>query len=347
MRGRWISATSREPRSPRQNATTPETNAPASKITADTIGRLAYIRYLYIVGVQQSRQPEPLSSASILTFHDSVELFLHLATEVWDAKPKADQEFIGYWDILQPHIPGGHLSQKESMRRLNKARVGLKHSGIWPNKGVTDGLRGSVAAFYDENTPLLFPGMKFAELSMVDLVRYPETRQSLKEAQTLLAKGELLESLGKMGVGFVQLLDEYEETKRTHHGRSPFLFGERFYSSEGISFGEFGEIRDGFVGKVRDSIEALQEAMKILSLGIDYRRYAKFRVYTPAVLRIPGGKPVIQWVNPVEASEEVCKSCLDFVIESAIQLQTSEYEAPDDETQTKIRFDETSNTEEN
>lgn len=39
------------------------------------VKRLALIRYLYTVGVEQSYRPEPLCSASILTFHDSIELF--------------------------------------------------------------------------------------------------------------------------------------------------------------------------------------------------------------------------------------------------------------------------------
>lgn len=43
--------------------------------------RLALIRYLYNNGVQQSREPEPLGLVSILTFHDSIELFLQLAAE--------------------------------------------------------------------------------------------------------------------------------------------------------------------------------------------------------------------------------------------------------------------------
>jgi hypothetical protein len=46
-----------------------------------TARRLAFVRYLYGVAVQQSRYPEPLYGTSILTFHDSIELFLQLASE--------------------------------------------------------------------------------------------------------------------------------------------------------------------------------------------------------------------------------------------------------------------------
>jgi hypothetical protein len=36
---------------------------------------------LYQQGIEQARRPEPLSLASLLTFHDSVELFLVLAAD--------------------------------------------------------------------------------------------------------------------------------------------------------------------------------------------------------------------------------------------------------------------------
>ena len=273
-----------------------------------------------MIGVQQSRQAEPMSSASILTFHDSVELWLQLASEVWDVKPKADQDFMGYWEILQPKLSGGHLSQKESMRRLNKARVGLKHSGIWPNRGVMDDLRTSVTAFFENNTPMAFGGRKFGEISLVDLVQYPVTRETLKLAEDFLGKSKFKESLEKLGIAFAQLVDEYEATKKGHFGRSPFFFGPRFFRSDGLA-------RDRSFDQFRESIEALQDAMKILSLGIDYRRYARFRLYTPIV----HWKYDPEWLpGQAVATAEACGFCLDFVIESAIQLQGAEYETTEE-----------------
>jgi len=288
------------------------------KVDPTTLSRLAFIRYLYTVGLQQSRQPEPLNSSAILTLHDSVELFLQLASEFLNAHPKANQDFNGYWDILRPHVPnGGQLTQKESMGRLNEARAGLKHRGIWPNKGVIDGLTVSVTAFFDENTTTVF-GVKFDELSMVDLVRYPKTRKNLKEAEALVSKNELHQAIEKIAIGFVHLIDEYEETKRSRHGRSPFFFGESVHFPHDLA-------ADRSFDNMRASIEALQDAMKILSLGIDYKRYTMFRLYTPAVLPVIGN-PTVQWINTPGPELQTCKSCLDFVVESAIQLQSGDYE---------------------
>jgi hypothetical protein len=48
-------------------------------LDALTMNRLAFVRMEYQQGVEQARRPEPLSFASLLLFHDCVELFLVLA----------------------------------------------------------------------------------------------------------------------------------------------------------------------------------------------------------------------------------------------------------------------------
>lgn len=48
--------------------------------------RLSFIKYLFSIGITQSYQPEPLCGVAILSFHDSIELFLCLASEKLDKK---------------------------------------------------------------------------------------------------------------------------------------------------------------------------------------------------------------------------------------------------------------------
>lgn len=82
------------------------------------IKRLAFIKYLYRVAVEQSQKSEPLCAASVLFFHDAVELFLQLASEHLDIG-KEGLKFMEYWDLISKKL-GIELSQKESMRRLNR-----------------------------------------------------------------------------------------------------------------------------------------------------------------------------------------------------------------------------------
>ena len=99
----------------------------------NVIKRLALIKYFYKEAIEQSQRPEPLCSASILTFHDAIEFFLQLASEILDIG-KNQLSFLEYWGILASKLPEGIPTQKESMRRLNRARVALKHHGTSPSK---------------------------------------------------------------------------------------------------------------------------------------------------------------------------------------------------------------------
>ena len=45
------------------------------------IKRLALIKHLYRIGAEQSRQLETIASFSILSLHDSIEMFLKLLAE--------------------------------------------------------------------------------------------------------------------------------------------------------------------------------------------------------------------------------------------------------------------------
>ena len=102
-------------------------------LTENTLQRLAFIRYLYSVAVDQSRQPEPLRVASVLTFHDSIELFLDLACDQFGISSKKTREFKDYWNALEEHLKEQSLFQKRSMERLNMARVSFKHHGNMPS----------------------------------------------------------------------------------------------------------------------------------------------------------------------------------------------------------------------
>jgi hypothetical protein len=294
-------------------------------LTESTMQRLAFIRYLYTIAIEQSKQPEPLGAASILTFHDSIELFLQLASEHLNVGTKRPG-FMDYWDLLEPILPTGGLAQKESMRRLNKSRVALKHHGTLPSKLDIEAFRASTTNFFEENTPLVF-GIEFSSISMVNLVKCAEARSSLEEASKSIEEGMAEDALDKIAIAFAQLIDDYENRKRTRFGRSPFFFGESLTFESSFIMG----IRDhkfaGFVDKVRDSLEAMQSAMKILSLGLDYRRYVKFRLLTPHLIKVPYGDYHISRGRQDEPrSIEECHFCYDFVIESAIHLQDFDFE---------------------
>lgn len=300
-------------------------------LNESVVRRLAFIKYLYKVAVEQSQRPEPLCSASILTFHDAIELFLQLASEHLDVgKDKGEPKFLEYWDLLASKLPLGFPTQKESMKRFNKARVDLKHHGILPSKLDIEAFRAGATNFFEENTPLIFE-IKFSEVSLIELVQCEEAKNNLKEAAQLLEQNKIEESLDKVALAFAQLIDDYESRKMGRFGRSPFFFGESFTFLSSFHMGvdrtQAVKLAE-FIDKVKESIKVLQDAVKILSLGIDYRKYVKFRLFTPRLLRMANGNyhiARIQYGSKGTPTAEDVQFCIDFVIESSITLQEFDF----------------------
>jgi len=289
-----------------------------------TTRRLAFIRYIYTVGIAQSRQPEPMSAVCVLSFHDSIELFLQLSSEVLNVGSN-QPGFLGYWDILSKKT-STPVSQKESMRRLNKSRVALKHHGTLPSRLDIEAFRASVSSFFAENTPLIF-GVDLDSVSLVDLIVADGARNALRDAQTELDSGNLLECLDQCAVSFAKLVDDYEDRKSSQYGQSPFFFGRDMHSLDSFSMGIRGDI-GRFVDQVKESIDAMQSAIRILSLGLDYRQFIKFDLYTPTVYHTLSGTGMMRHRGSSEVTQEECRFCIDFVIDSALQLQDNDYTLP-------------------
>ena len=297
------------------------------------VKRLAFIKYLYKLAVDQSRKPEPLCSASILTFHDAIELFLQLASEHLDVG-KQQPSFIEYWDLISQKLPDQELTQKESMRRLNKARVALKHHGTLPSKLDIEAFRASATNFFEENTRIVFD-IDFSDITLIELIQCEDVKDSLKDAEKCLKENKIEESLDKVALAFAQLIDDYESRKTGRYGRSPFFFGESMTFLNSLYMGidkatgsVFERRLAEFIDKVKKSIERLQEAVKFLSLGIDYRRYVKFRLLTPYIFRALDGTYHIhrvQWGSKGKPTTEDVQFCIDFVIESAVTLQEFDF----------------------
>ncbi len=290
------------------------------------ITRLSFIKYLYRVGIDQSHLPEPMSSTSILTFHNAIELFLHLSAEVLDCK-KTPKHFLEYWEVINKKLSGTEITQKVSMERLNKARVSLKHYGILPTKTDIEAFRASVTNFFEENTQIAF-GISFTEISLIELVQNDKVRSLLKEAEDFLGKNEIFDSLDKISLGFELLIRDYENRKIGHGWLSPFLIGDDLTYLSGTFIHLDDELKE-FVDKVRKSIGQLQNAVKMIGLGFDYRKIVRFRLFTPEVIRsISGG---IHFARRYRDSDELptkdnVEFCINFVIESALKLQEFDFD---------------------
>lgn len=290
------------------------------------IKRLAFIKYLYQTAVSQSHAPAPLNCSSLLTMHDAVELFLQVSSEHLNSGG-TQPGFMDYWDLLNKKLSPRELEQKESMRRLNKARVALKHHGTFPSNLDIEAFRASVTNFFQDNTPIIF-SINLSEVSLIEFVNPESSRQKLMDAQSDIQNNNTLAALDKIALAFAEMIADYENRKRVRYNGSPFYFGRDLTFLGRFHMGlNSGDKLGDFVDRVKESIEAMQDAIKILALGLDYRKYSKYKQLTPDLSRVLSGDWIIhrRFGYDQKPSQEDTMFCIDFVIESALALAEFDY----------------------
>jgi hypothetical protein len=307
-------------------------------LDAPTMTRLALIRLLYQQGVEQAAQPEPLSLFSLLAFHDSVELFLVLAADHLGAQmPKGDPGFMDYWHILRPTeaFPAGvSLTGKGRMDRLNRNRNALKHAGALPSRSAVDDALSSAASFFEENTAAAF-GVAFDAIDMADVVPQEGIRKLVKAAAAEEGAGRRQEAMARLAVAFAKLLYPYTRSPSSRHG-----FGSRMPRTTSVNgvgdalqslahemrSRQAGNIRivaqrvDRNISQLNVTVSAMQDGMRVLSLGIDYARYTLFEQLTPRIARDDEEKPVLTVAADYAPTREEYDFCVQFLIGVALRV---------------------------
>lgn len=281
-----------------------------------TVQRLAFVRFLYEQGLAQADQPEPLSATAILSFHDAVELFLRLAAEHLGINLPTNVNFADYWDKLKPGLPAQtELPSKNAMDRMNRARVALKHHGTIPSSTAVEQARGDVTTFFTDAAALVF-SVDFARIDLIDMVARGETAQLLRDAQTHADVGDYVAAMAGLVIAFDDLVDHYAE-RHGYGSDHPFGFGPtlRDYRSRGPQSGELKHLQ-----QVTQAAIAMQRALRLLALGIDYRRYAQFEILAPRVNGyLDGSTRYIVTKAQEQLTDQDYQTCRRFVIESSLQ----------------------------
>jgi len=83
-----------------------------------------------------------------------------------------------------------------------------------------------------------------------------------------------------------------------------------------------------FVDTVRESLESIQNAIRILAMGIEYPKYSRFALISPHMYRSSNGEYEIVrlQMDEMKITPDDAQFCIDFVIESALRLQEFDYE---------------------
>jgi len=289
------------------------------------IRRLSIIKLLYKEGVEQSLQSEATSFFSILSFHDSIDMFLNLAIQKLEIQRQKNEKiyFADYWDKI-PNLP-----LKEQMLKLNEMRNSIKHKGIVPGRIEIETTKLHTTEFFEQNTPSIFE-INFNEISLFDLLKFDGTKKYLKKAQQEMDNGNMKESAGEVAMAFVELMHEYKETKVGRNIRSGFDFIEK------VSFSSYNfmnqpnkpgdrKIEDA-IKHINKNFENIGNALTVIALGVDYKKYIKFKALTPHVQRSSGGQQITYAMKERNWSQENCQFLIDFVVDSGLKLQEFDFD---------------------
>lgn len=279
------------------------------ELTDHILRRLSLIKKLYQTAVESSDGDSISHAISILPLQDAVELFLGLIAEIHDVDARRF-DFMSYWPELKKK--GVEISGQISMKRLNAARVNLKHLGIIPDKDDLKEFFATTTTFFIENTENIF-NVEFLNISMVYLIQNKDLIAILSDAECALRGGQLKESVEFSAAAFAKAKEKMPETKMVRNS----LFSRMSLTRISPDLAEL----DREVLNVRKNINTIISKMELMSLGVDISEYDHFKSLTPRVSVAIAGNYVINWhINPQLNTTKV-RYCLDFVIKFILLLE--------------------------
>ena len=274
--------------------------------------RLAVIRHLFEKGKSLSLEGEPINGLCLLPFHDSVEMFMKLCADENGIKINRDTKFADYFELLPT------LQDKTQMMSLNVRRVSLKHHGQMPSSLDVEMTRVNVIDFFAHNTPCFF-GCNLEDVSLEVLIPFPKVREYLQTYHDFIDKGNYSDAQGQCQIAFrVLMIDYHNKYDRTFDFKAGPTSELEYLRSPNLE-----KNTDDYLETLKEAVYGLNEAISVMSLGINYYRYREFIALGPQIYRSFNYEESFQYFigNSSMYNEETAKACYDFVVETALQLQ--------------------------
>lgn len=293
------------------------------------IRRLALIKYLFQKGVEMSKQAETTSGFSILSFHDSIEMFLILAAEDRDIKKYKTFSFMQFWDSIP------ELTMRNQIEALKDRRVAIKHRCQFPSKQDVEISRINTIDFFIENTSKIF-NLKFSDISLADLISSQEVRELIISAEKKLADNDIYGSLCDSRYAFTKLFVQYESSKnRFEHWDSLLDIGKEIGDDYKRLVGTDNKNGARWFEQVSLTTNQLRDILKYTALGLDFRKYVYFDTVAPKVFfyysKEESGieahfeeQEYYEYEKNLRA--ENADFCIGFVIDCSLKLQEFDFD---------------------
>lgn len=298
------------------------------------IDRLSMIKYIFTNSTTELNKPTPLSYSSLLLMHDAVELLMHLIVERYDLgnhNSNKNLTFDKYWNVINDSDLVPELGSKTSLLRMNNARVAFKHHGTMPSKIDLISFHSMVNSFMNKTIKDFFD-MNLSEISLIQLVHNDEVKTHLLKADRHIKNNEYKKSLTDSKIAFHYMIKNYESNKLTNRYNSIFSIFDSFdfrtsfnRGFNRISFGDknYNDYREleNFIDSTTRTFTKMENIIKIIGYGIDYRMYSWFNAITPRLATSINGTIHIDETFDIEKlTEEHADFGINFCIESYLKL---------------------------
>jgi len=293
------------------------------------MSRLAFARMFFQHGIDQSREPEPLNVGSVLTLHDTVELFLQVVADHQGVNLPRFVQFTEYWKLLSPakDPKGVALTGDRPMSRLNDLRTAFKHHGTLPSATAVARACDDVRAFLDANTLTVF-GMPFDAIDMTEVIPQAGVRDKVRAA-TAAASADLPEAMGLLAEAYDVLFGIPGPGPRPIFGETIFPIAEHYIAAalqpppgdrtRRPPGADYRRLASAIADEMKATRE-MQRAMRVMAFGIDYRQFARFEQLTPTIGYGLDGhieRQTPRGYAPTSADFEFCRQ---FVITAALRV---------------------------
>jgi len=275
--------------------------------------RLAFAKHLYLLAESSYKLPPPNKFVSLLNLHDAVELFLCTACDYLAANTKSKIQFEEYFDSINKKLEPKQLELRLAMQRMNKARVALKHHMTFPSNDDLNEFIVNTKEFLTTNTKLVFE-RSLEEVSLMEFVSPEIVRLHLNNAIEHNTKGLTKEALAEIAKAWKELLFFHTTLMQTHGFMQKRSFRFRYGSNVDSEIEKFSNY-------TVESISDLSDSLKLIALGIDYRKYLRLVHGLPIANQSEGGQWYITFIgNLSNFSKEDIQWKINFLSETAIAL---------------------------
>ena len=219
------------------------------------------------------------------------------------------------------------LTGERPMMRLNDLRTAFKHHGTLPSSAAITQACVDVRAFLEANTLAVF-GIPFDGIDMLEVIPQAGVRDKVRAATA----DDLTEAMGLLAEAYDELFGVSPQPTPpdialfgptvqpiTAHYIAPVLQPAAGDRTRRPARSDYRQLASALAGMM-ETTRAMQDGMRVMALGIDYRQFARFERLTPKIGYFIDGHTerfTPAGYAPVSADVEFCRQ---FVITAALRI---------------------------